>query len=62
VWPNSKKHLIPDATQNKFELVFNEATDSQDLKNLPLDDDAMNGIIEEEELEDEGSDEEEDDI
>jgi hypothetical protein len=40
---------------NRFELVFNEATDAQELKNLPIDD-TMNGIIEEEEMEDEGSD------
>jgi hypothetical protein len=54
-WPNAKKHLIPDCIDNRFELVFNEATDAQELKNLPIDD-TMNGIIEEEEREDEGSD------
>lgn len=47
--------MIPDCTDNKFEVVFNEATDAQELKNLPIDD-TMNGIIEEEEMEDEGSD------
>lgn len=32
-------------------------TDSADLKNLPIDDNhALNGIIEEEEMEDEGTD------
>lgn len=41
---------------NRFELVFNELTDAAELKNLPIDDGAMNGIIEEEEMEDEGSD------
>ena len=56
--PNSKKHLIPDAMDNKFELVFNERDDAAELKNLPIDDN-MHGIIEEEELDDEGSDEEE---
>jgi len=35
-WPNAKKHLLPDASDNKFELVFNEATDSAELKNLPI--------------------------
>jgi len=60
-WPNSKKHLLPDASTNKFEIVFNESTDASDLKGLPLDDDKLQGIIEEEELEDEGSDDEEDD-
>jgi hypothetical protein len=50
-WPNSKKHTLPDATDNKFELVFNEAVDAADLKNLPIDD-TMNGIIEEDEEED----------
>lgn len=53
--------MIPDCTDNKFELVFNEATDAHELKNLPLDD-TMNGIIEEEEMEDEGSDGEEEDL
>jgi hypothetical protein len=57
-WPNSKKHTIPDCLDNKFELIFNELTDGHELKNLPIDD-TMNGIIEEEELEDEGSDDEE---
>jgi len=58
--PNSKKHCIPDASDNKFELIFNERTDSNELKNLPIDDN-MNGIIEEEEMEEEGSDDEEED-
>jgi len=40
---------------NKFELIFNEREDAAELKNLPIDDN-MNGIIEEEEMEDEGSD------
>jgi hypothetical protein len=56
--PNSKKHQIPDAIDNRYELIFNERVDAQELKNLPIDDN-MNGIIEEEEKEDEGSDEEE---
>jgi hypothetical protein len=47
--------MIPDCTDNRFELVFNEMTDAAELKNLPIDDVAMNGIIEEEEMEDEGS-------
>ena len=55
-WPNAKKHLLPDCIDNnKFELVFNELTDATELKNLPIDD-IMNGIIEEEEMEDEGDD------
>lgn len=53
--PNSKKHTIPDAQDNKFELIFNERVDAAELKNLPIDDN-MNGIIEEEEMEEEGSD------
>lgn len=56
--PNSKKHQLPDASDNKFELIFNERLDAAELKNLPIDDN-MNGIIEEEEKEEEGSDEEE---
>lgn len=55
--PNSKKHQIPDAMDNRFELVFNERDDAAELKNLPIDDN-MHGIIEEEEMSDEGSDEE----
>ena len=51
----SKKHSCPDAQENKFELIFNEREDANDLKNLPIDDN-MNGIIEEEEMEEEGSD------
>ncbi len=57
-WPNAKKHTIPDCMENnKFELVFNELTDGPELKNLPIDDGALNGIIEEEEMEDEGDEE-----
>lgn len=43
---------------NRFEMVFNERDDAAELKNLPIDDN-MHGIIEEEELDDEGSDDEE---
>ena len=57
--PNSKKHQIPDAMDNKYELVFNERDDAAEQKNLPIDD-IMHGIIEEEELEDEGSEDEDD--
>ena len=47
---------------NKFEMVFNERDDRNELKNLPIDDN-MNGIIEEDEMEEEGSDiEEEEDV
>ena len=49
--------MIPDCIENnKFELVFNELTDGAELKSLPIDDIALNGIIEEDEMEDEGSD------
>ena len=34
--PNSKKHLMPDAMDNRFELVYNDRDDAQDLKNLPI--------------------------
>jgi hypothetical protein len=53
--------MIPDCIDNKFELVFNEMTDAAELKNLPIDD-TMNGIIEEDEMEDEGTDDEEEDL
>ena len=58
--PISKKHQIPDAIDNKFELVFNEHEHAPELKHLPLDED-MHGIVEEGEIEDEGSDMERDD-
>lgn len=35
-WPNSKKHTLIDATDNRFDLVFNEAVDGAELKNLPI--------------------------
>ena len=36
-WPFSRRHLIPDVQDiNKFELVFNESTDSSEIKNLPI--------------------------
>lgn len=57
--PNSKKHQIPDAMDNRFELIFNERDDAAELKNLPIDDN-MHGIIEEEELSEQGSDEDAD--
>ena len=53
--PSKKNHPMPDAQDNKFELIFNEREDAGELKNLPIDDN-MNGIIEEEEMEEEGSD------
>ncbi|MEY4881730.1 MAG: hypothetical protein RLZ87_1159 [Armatimonadota bacterium] len=34
--PNSKKHQIPDALDNRFELVFNEKDDAEELRNLPI--------------------------
>merc|ERR1712166_1331928 len=52
--PPQKRHQIPDAQDNHFELIFNEATDAAELKNLPIDD-TINGIIEEDELEDEAT-------
>lgn len=40
---------------NKFEPIFNEKDDHAELKHLALDE-GMDGIIEEEEMEEEGSD------
>ena len=34
--PNSKKHQIPDALDNRFELVFNEKDDAEELRDLPI--------------------------
>lgn len=53
--PATKRNSFPDALENKFELVWNERTDAHELKNLPIDN-LLNGIIEEEEMEEEGSD------
>lgn len=43
-FPASKRHQIPDAMDNKYELVFNEKDDAAALKNLPIDDN-MHDII-----------------
>ncbi len=40
--------------------MFNERDDAAELKNLPIDD-TINGIIEEDELEDEATEEEDED-
>ena len=56
--PAQKRHQIPDAQDNRFDLIFNERDDAAELKNLPIDE-TINGIIEEDELEDECSDDEE---
>jgi hypothetical protein len=54
--PPAKRHqTFPDALENRFELIWNERTDAHELKNLPIDN-LMHGIIEEEEMEEEGSD------
>jgi len=34
--PIQKRHQIPDAMENKFEIVFNEREDAAELKNLPI--------------------------
>ena len=39
-----------------FKLVLNKLIDEAELKNLAVSDSVMNGIIEEDEMEDEGSD------
>jgi hypothetical protein len=33
-WPNAKRHLLPDPSDTKFELIFNEIVEHQELKNL----------------------------
>lgn len=33
-WANSRKGQIPDFSENKFELVFNETSDGEHLKNI----------------------------
>jgi hypothetical protein len=34
--PNSKKHQIPDAMDNRYELIYNDRDDAAELKNLPI--------------------------
>jgi len=52
-WNNSRKGLIPDISEvQKFELVFDEATTSAEIRNLPIhNENALNGIIHEEDEE-----------
>ena len=56
--PAQKRHQIPDAQDNRFDLIFNERDDAAELKNLPIDE-TINAIIEEDELEDEVEEKEE---
>jgi hypothetical protein len=32
---NTKRHVLPDPSDNKFEEIFNEMNDAAALKNLP---------------------------
>jgi hypothetical protein len=34
--PIQKRHQIPDAMENKFEIIFNEREDANELKNLSI--------------------------
>lgn len=54
-WPLAKRHVIPDIQDNRFEEIYSDAKDAGELKALAIDDN-MIGIIQEEELEDDHSD------
>lgn len=58
-WANSRKGQIPDFSENKFELVFNETCDGEHLKNI-LKQVNLQDIIREED-EQEAANEDEDD-
>jgi hypothetical protein len=60
-WSNSRKGQIPDFSENKFELVFNESTDSDSLKHILKQANLQDIIREEDEQEQDNDDDEDDD-
>lgn len=60
-WSNSRKGQIPDFSENKFELVFNESTDSDSLKHILKQANLQDIIREEDEQEQDNEDDEDDD-
>jgi hypothetical protein len=59
-WSNSRKGQIPDFSENKFELIFNEATDSESIKHI-LKQANLQDIINEEDEEEILNEEDDDD-
>ena len=59
-WNASRRNPIPNFSDNKFELVFNERTDSSELKDI-LKQVNLKDIIREEDEEDGAQEEEEED-
>jgi hypothetical protein len=59
-WNVSRRNQIPDFSDNKFELVFNERTDSSELKDILKQVNLKDIIREEDEEENEGNGSEED--
>jgi hypothetical protein len=59
-WNVSRRNQIPDYSDNKFELVFNERTDSSELKGILKQVNLKDIIREEDEEENENNANEED--
>ena len=59
-WNVSRRNQIPDFSDNKFELIFNERTDSSELKDILKQVNLKDIIREEDEEENENNDSEED--
>ena len=59
-WSNSRKGQIPDFSENKFELVFNESTDGDQLKHI-LKQPNLQDIIREEDEQELANEDDEDD-
>lgn len=60
-WANSRKGQIPDFSENKFELVFNEANDGDQLRHILKQFNLQDIIREEDEQELANEDDEDDD-
>lgn len=60
-WSNSRKGQIPDFSENKFELVFNESKDGDDLKEILKQANLKDIIREEDEQESTNEDDSDDD-
>lgn len=61
-WANSRKGQIPDFSENKFELVFNESTDNESLKHILKQVNLQDIIREEDEEEMDNEDGDDDDV
>ena len=60
-FPAAKRNAIPDIQDNKFESIYSDIKDQPELKALPIDDN-MIGIIQEEELEDDSQEDQDEEF